>query len=704
MMKIKERIWKIMLNRTPKLLLLYYKVVGREGSDEMKMVRNRLIGKNVEVNSNDEDVKQESNISAVNQGMVTKTGDTRLPYLNGAESSIIVNRMIGDPHHLVKRLKQYQVISFDIFDTLLFRPFLTPADMFILVGERLHINDFRNIRVRAEQRAREIAFAITGNREVTLQDIYDQIERETGISAKIGMQIELDIEEKYCFANPYIKIVYEMLKGLQKRIIITSDMYLSEAQLVRLLNKNGFDGFERLFVSCECGCGKGGNGNLFKVIQNVYGENVKICHIGDNYRNDVLNARENGLDAIHFPNVNDVGSKYRASRAGMSELIGSTYGALVNIKLHGCLNKYSEAFEYGYIYGGLYVFGYCNWIHDYVKANNIDKVLFLSRDGDIYRRVYNLLFDDTDNEYVYWSRYPSIICTAEYDRREFLIRFIRHRLNDVYPMTIEMVLKNAKIDFLLDKLPQYHLKPDAIIQKEFIGRLENMVIDNWDRIIESFKIQKMNTEAYLRGVIGEAKHVAIVDVGWLGSGPLAIKRLLEESLSECKVDCLCAASYTIPANANIATLMTKSVKCYIFNDFYNRNLKDYHLNTNKYCNNVFFELFTQATSPSLEEICESDGKVFTKFGLAEVENYNVLREMHLGIVEFAIDYKKHFGDEPWLCDISGYDAYIPFRFVSQNVSIIRRIFRDYVISRNIGYDSNRNEMETLSSILKMRGL
>lgn len=57
--------------------------------------------------------------------------------------------------NFAKGLMSYDVISFDVFDTLLFRPFSSPSDLFMLVGERLDIMDFTQIRLQAEEEARQ---------------------------------------------------------------------------------------------------------------------------------------------------------------------------------------------------------------------------------------------------------------------------------------------------------------------------------------------------------------------------------------------------------------------------------------------------------------------------------------------------------------------------------------------------------------------
>ncbi|MBP3772506.1 MAG: hypothetical protein J6I53_07445, partial [Treponema sp.] len=133
--------------------------------------------------------------------------------------------------HFAKGLLQYDVISFDIFDTLILRPFAKPTDLFLLIGHALEIPDFYQIRINAEKKVRQEKFEKTGNYEITISDIYKVIERGTGISADKGIQTELEYEKRYCFANPYMKRVYDMLVELGKKIIITSDMYIPGEQM-----------------------------------------------------------------------------------------------------------------------------------------------------------------------------------------------------------------------------------------------------------------------------------------------------------------------------------------------------------------------------------------------------------------------------------------------------------------------------------------
>lgn len=147
----------------------------------------------------------------------------KLPYLDGAESQIYKRRK---EIHLAKDLMAYDVISFDIFDTLILRPFAKPTDLFMVVGNKLKIIDFMRIRIEAEKVARDEAMVLKGNHEVSIYEIYEKVSRKTGIDVQKGVDAEFETEMEFCFANPYMKRVYDLLNDQGKKIILTSDMYL----------------------------------------------------------------------------------------------------------------------------------------------------------------------------------------------------------------------------------------------------------------------------------------------------------------------------------------------------------------------------------------------------------------------------------------------------------------------------------------------
>ena len=190
------------------------------------------------------------------QARQTGGRDLQTAKLLSAAAPESVSSVRETPERLARRLMEYDVISFDVFDTLLFRPFSRPEDLFYIVGQKLDYLDFRRIRMEAEAREREEHRRRSGSGEISLSDIYQRLEREAGIPAGEGMRTEEETERALCFANPYLLEVFRILRQKGKRLIALSDMYLPEKTVRSMLEKCGFSGMEDCFVSCEYGCSK----------------------------------------------------------------------------------------------------------------------------------------------------------------------------------------------------------------------------------------------------------------------------------------------------------------------------------------------------------------------------------------------------------------------------------------------------------------
>ena len=173
----------------------------------------------------------------------------RLPYMNGSESE---GHKRWENFALAKyKLLNYDVISFDIFDTLILRPFRNPSDLFMVLADKFKILNFKNIRINVEKKVRDKMEEKEGHREVTIYDIYREVSKETGIDVEYGVRTEFQTEKDFCFANPYMKQVFKMLKSQGKKIVITSDMYIPHDMMVELLESCGYTGYDKLYVSCD---------------------------------------------------------------------------------------------------------------------------------------------------------------------------------------------------------------------------------------------------------------------------------------------------------------------------------------------------------------------------------------------------------------------------------------------------------------------
>lgn len=613
-------------------------------------------------------------------------------YTDKPESNMM-NRQL--PQHLAANLMKFDVISFDIFDTMIFRPFQEPADIFMLVGERLNIVNFTYIRKNAEKKARERKFASYGTREITVYDIYEEIFYRTGLDINKGVETEFEIELELCIENPYIKRIFDILKCQKKQIVVCSDMYYPRVMLEKMLTKCGYTGISDWFISCEFKVSKANSLLYDELLSRFSGQ--QLVHIGDNFQTDITNARKKGLTAIYYRNVNTAGNPNRVK--GMSPLVGSAYAGIINAHLHNGLGKYSYHYEYGFVYAGLYILGFCNFIYEYAKKNNLDKILFLARDGDICQQVFSMLHTDIKSEYIYWSRIPAIKVEIENNRDRFLLQIIEHKLNYVHRSKIGAILESANLECMEKYLPDYSLRSKDYLNSGNIGTLEELLIQHWNEVIDAYSDEKIAYKDYLSRVTAGCKKVAVVDVGWMGNVVLTVKNVIEkETAGRCKADCILAGITSADIKGTAGIVQNSSIVTYIFDSQYNRDIYNFH--KNKKLSSFFFEMMTQSTSPTFKGI--EKGNFY--FDVPEVENYEIHKEVHRGIVDFSKIYTKTFKKFPYMYKISGFDAYQPFASYIMNLNLFKKTFGNLRFTRSVLVTFNSTILEKVDEILKQNGL
>ena len=600
--------------------------------------------------------------------------------------------------HLAKGMMPYEVISFDVFDTLIFRPFEHPYDLFVLEGEELDIMDFCEIRRSAEEEARQNSRLKRGNREVTLEEIYDLVADETGIDPKEGAALEFSMECRLCYGNPYMLEVFHILKEQGKILVALSDMYLSAAKMEKLLSCCGYEGFDEIIVSCDYNCSKR-DGGLYDVLKKKYAGRT-IVHVGDHPVSDLESARKKGIDARFYQNVNEAGRRYRAK--DMSYLAESAYRGIVNAWLHSGRRSFTPYYEVGFVYTGFYCMGFCQWIARYVREHELEKVLFLAREGDIYQKVFQEMYPDIPTEYVLWSRIPVVKTTVRKNRHPYLLQIVHHKANALYKSMIGTLLERTGIGRLKAYLPDYRLKEEEFLTPGNEKVLRELLLDHWDEVCSCYEADDTYIRSYLERKIQNAKKAAVVDVGWSGNNVLQVKYLVEEAYGmDCRIHCLLAAARNVNDTYMAGMMQRKRVETYIFSNMYNKGLHDTHQEENKKLNSFFFEILTQSSTPTFLGF-DQQGKFL--YDIPEVENYRHNREIHQGTLDFVKEYKKRFRDFPFMLDISGHDAYMPFQYFSRNLLWLKKYFGNYIFGRDLFATGEEAVMESVSEVMKKAGL
>lgn len=579
-------------------------------------------------------------VSKTNDLKSTKSGNV----FNGIESK---NTDLPDAYHFAKKLMEYDVISFDIFDTLIFRKVNNPTAVFLFIQEDNQIDHFYEERINAEKETRNRKDQLAGNREITIFDIYNYLQKKIGINPQQGVELEFQTECKLCEKNPYMAEVLELLKSQGKEIILVSDMYYPSEMLDKLLQKNKISGYSKMYVSCEYECNKS-SGKLFDAVLEDY-KDKKIIHIGDNLQSDVSVPRSLHITTQYYPNVNQIGDKYRIATRAMSEFIGSAYAGIVNKHIRNGSKKYELKYEYGFIYGGLYILGYVCWVHEFALKNKIDKLLFLSRDGYIYSKIYNLLFNDVNNQYIYWSRSVTARVAVKNNRRPLINYILLAKKNE--NGWLKETLTNLYISSILDGVSSgtlYEMETDNNLLIDFLNA-------NWNSIAELVTPSVMATSEILNKAVQNCAAVAVVDVGWNGSSGDQIQKLLGET---CIVYSLVVGS--LCKKGDFGRIQNNRQYAYAFSANFNRSLYDlFQKDSNRVA--AIFEIFTQAHSPMFRGYVPNNQGIGFDFFNSKVESYNDIDEIHEGIYEFCKEWKKAFINYPFMFNISGWDALNPFR-------------------------------------------
>ena len=97
------------------------------------------------------------------------------------------------PEYISHIALNYDVISFDIFDTLLFRLVCNPYDVFLLMESKYNFKNFSALRIKAESNARGEKNH-NKKKEVSLQEIYTVFAEECRINPQEWFQREIDME------------------------------------------------------------------------------------------------------------------------------------------------------------------------------------------------------------------------------------------------------------------------------------------------------------------------------------------------------------------------------------------------------------------------------------------------------------------------------------------------------------------------------
>ena len=233
------------------------------------------------------------------------------------------NRTDAEVREIV--LNAAEIISFDVFDTILMRYVAKPYHVNEII--RLKVEDllgksfdFPNLRLKAEEIARQ-----KKNSDVNLDDIYKSFGELTNLDAETCKKIrELEIATELELILPREKVVGWFKESLKrgKNVWLISDMYMQTPDFERILTKCGVKGYEKLLISSETGLRKDTAAIWNHLAEKNLNTVGKLLHIGDNETSDFQLVCDRNFGGYHVMSAINlsVASAVRAQFIGATRL------------------------------------------------------------------------------------------------------------------------------------------------------------------------------------------------------------------------------------------------------------------------------------------------------------------------------------------------------------------------------------------------
>ncbi len=526
---------------------------------------------------------------------------------------------------LKELIEKAAVVSFDVFDTLLFRKVNEPETIFELVGKHFGIHGFRKLRIDEQNEAGRRAFEANGYPHANIDEIYDVLAEHTEIAVDWDKvkEYEIQMEKDALTANREMLDIFPFAKSKGKRVIATSDMYLFAETLSEILDANGFKGFDYVYCSADEHKAKF-NKDLFELV--AQRENVPyedILHIGDKERDDGEFPGSYGIKTFIYRHGADLQKLKNAADSGIDK---GLYKILYDEKRGFWYNLGAEA-------GGPMYMALFNWMSK--KAQGTGKTIyFLSRDGYNLYHIFKE-FGYKNIEYLYTSRRALTLASiVEMNEEDIAMLPPYVKGQSVGEILEYLCIDSARITHLHEA--GFEDFDDIIRTDEDIRAFKRLYIYDKDVFLERCAQESESALKYLEKTGFLEKDSLVFDCGWQGSSQYLIERF--KKAVHCGREHFFCYFGIRNTDKSRVQLHGRHYDTFLF-DFY----KNYALQTGVNQATVMYELFFSAPHESVYYYDDDDDVVF-EAGEGDFEKEELLS----GILDYVREgflFAKKYGVE-----------------------------------------------------------
>ncbi|WP_331303352.1 rhamnan synthesis F family protein [Methylobacterium oryzae] len=445
----------------------------------------------------------------------------------------------------MRALQDVDLVSFDLFDTLVSRPARRPDAVLKLVEHRLATEEGRPVPLFTERRAAENRVRARKHHQgdVNLSEIYAELAASGPIPGDVVARahaLEKRIDLGALLPRPE---VIEILKAAHeggKRIVLMTDTYYEEADIRGILQVIGVaDLFAALYVSNAVGARKD-RGDLWRHVEESEAvPRARWLHVGDNEHSDIQAACDRRIPYLHVAHpakilaqggfVRDEGDLARTWASDL--VIGHAMLAL-------CRNPFLDRADSPYLSlgsaraAGSVVFGplmllFMSWLIRHEALGRVERLYFLAREGDFLVKIYRSIRERyglrhlPEGRYFHVSRQVAIGAALGQGFRPDLVIGAGRYVGSLQGLLWNRASFTAPAHHELDRF-DVRLPADAAVVERVMTTLQPEITAHGADLNARFR-----TYARQEGLDAEGLH-AVVDVGYSAT----IQKMMQLALGQ----------------------------------------------------------------------------------------------------------------------------------------------------------------------------
>ncbi|MCI8972559.1 MAG: hypothetical protein HFH79_03075 [Lachnospiraceae bacterium] len=322
------------------------------------------------------------------------------------------------------QIQKADIVSFDLFDTLVMRQVLASDDVIRLVEYKLQekgifLKDFCKKRLESEK---ELSRNVSPTLTEIYKDVIRKIERADAGGITAGYLAGLEFETDLNLIIPRKDVCEIFLEACKngKRVYIVSDTYYDRDQLIQILRKCNITGYLEIICSSKYETGK--MQELYEVLKSKE-QGKRFIHIGDDVVADIESARKHGLGACRLMSAADlleaVGNlgfadfmDSMAEHIKIGMFIAKIFNSPFQFEQDDRCIEIPDVYDIGYLICAPIISDFVIWFYEQVEREHFQNIWFSARDGYLIKKMYAHLAKsfgkEDESEYFLTSRTAAV--------------------------------------------------------------------------------------------------------------------------------------------------------------------------------------------------------------------------------------------------------------------------------------------------------